>query len=141
MTTYSCQFLAESVEKLSSFLTKFYKTSDTKPLGKDPYVDFFTPDAQVFIGPTEVCGTDEIAEMRRNIWTSVVKRHHEFQDVAHITETEVMVTGTVEYGLVNGKRVNSLWAAKLVFESPDYKRMAYYRVYLDPSAVAKALAT
>lgn len=127
-------------EDIYKFLTEFYKCSDTKPALPDPYLDFFTSDATVIMGPNKVDGSSEITEMRKKMWLSVTKRHHVFNDVAPLSETELLVTGTVEYDLINGKTLTTPWAGKIVFEAGEKRLMKFYQVYLDTYAMVKALA-
>ncbi|RJE20741.1 hypothetical protein PHISCL_06936 [Aspergillus sclerotialis] len=122
------------------FLKSFYGISDTESRHED-YVDSFTPDATLIMGPKTAKGTDEIRTLRHGLWTHVSSRRHFPERVYFGGDDELMLYGTVKYVLKADleNEVTVPWAGRVVFEnqavSPDGKlRMKFYQVYLDPSA-------
>lgn len=124
------------------FLKAFYKASDVKPPASnaDPYLSFFTPNATLVMGSATILGHEGITRMRQGMWTAVTTRHHVVNDVARLSDNELLLTGTVDYGLLNGKSLRTEWAGKAVFEDSLFTRMSFYQVYLDSAPMAKALS-
>ncbi|OJK02797.1 hypothetical protein ASPACDRAFT_113135 [Aspergillus aculeatus ATCC 16872] len=122
-----------------SFLESFYRTSDTES-AHDQYVQNFTEDATLIMGPKTAKGRDEIRTLRHGLWTHVASRKHTPERVYFGGEGELMLYGTVKYVLRNdpGNEVEVPWAGRVVFGGEDTEegdlRMRFYQVYLDPSA-------
>ncbi len=75
----------------------------------------------------------EILALRKGMWEHVASRQHKPLKVFPFGEhaNEVMLYGTIGYGLRNGKRSEMEWAgrAHLVKDGGDVK-MDFYQVYL-----------
>jgi hypothetical protein len=74
------------------------------------------------------------------MWAAISKRHHVVTKVYPSTsdsEDELMLFGTVDYELKNGKKLSSDWAGRMVFEGTGEK-MKFYQVWLDASPVVVA---
>ncbi|RAL09974.1 uncharacterized protein BO97DRAFT_407284 [Aspergillus homomorphus CBS 101889] len=120
-----------------SFLESFYRTSDTES-AHEQYVQNFTEDATLIMGPKVAKGRDEILPLRHSLWTHVASRKHTPEKVYFGGDREVMLYGTVKYVLRNdpGNEVEVPWAGRVVFDEEESAglRMRFYQVYLDPSA-------
>ncbi|PRQ75430.1 hypothetical protein AAT19DRAFT_14452 [Rhodotorula toruloides] len=129
---------------LISFITHFYQTSD-KPDAVDTYLSFLTPDVEFVMGLNAVRGS-AVRKIRENMWGGVATRQHVPSAVyTNADGSELMIHGTVIYGLRNGKKVENVgWAALMVFEEEGAKReewkMRRYQVWLDGAPLSKALA-
>ena len=129
MTKYAIEL--DSNKQLRSFVEGFYKQSDTKPpVEGDEYVNYFTSDATLIMGANHARGSEEIRQLRQNIWTSVAKRHHVVHNVAAVNDTDILLNGDVDYVLNDGSSSTKSWAAYIEFESPAQEKMKYYRVYI-----------
>ncbi|KAJ5994218.1 hypothetical protein N7451_009942 [Penicillium sp. IBT 35674x] len=121
-----------------SFMQDFYRTSDTESL-HEKYVESFTSDATLIMGPKKAKGTDAIRTIRHGLWTHVASRKHTPTRIFFGGENEIMLYGGVNYRLKADPEndVYVPWAGRVVFapqqESEDIK-MHFYQVYLDPSA-------
>lgn len=75
--------------------------------------------------------------MRHAIWANVSSRVHVVSKVFPSTSAEdkheLMLFGTVDYGLKNGKELRTEWAGRMVFDEKDTEKMRFYQVYLDAS--------
>ncbi|KAL5337675.1 hypothetical protein BJX70DRAFT_399491 [Aspergillus crustosus] len=119
-----------------SFLESFYSISDTESR-HDDYVNSFTQNATLIMGPKTARGKDEILPLRKGLWTHVASRKHTPERVYFGGENEVMLYGTVKYVLKAQPEgeVEVPWAGRVVFESGEEGlKMGFYQVYLDPSA-------
>lgn len=75
----------------------------------------------------------EILNVRTEMWTAVVSRHHTFE---YFTNPQlpntVLLQGTVTYGFKNGKEGDMEWVAKAVFEGEGKsRRLGFYQVFLN----------
>ncbi|KAL2871100.1 uncharacterized protein BJX67DRAFT_377703 [Aspergillus lucknowensis] len=119
-----------------SFMESFYSTSDTESK-HDAYVEYFTPDATLIMGPKTAKGTEEIRALRHGLWTHVASRKHTPVRIYFGAENELMLYGVVRYVLREdgGTEVEVPWAGRVVFEAEGERlRMKLYQVYLDPTA-------
>ncbi|KAL4927965.1 uncharacterized protein BDV17DRAFT_265075 [Aspergillus undulatus] len=118
-----------------SFMESFYKISDTES-EHDAYVDSFTPDATLIMGPKTATGKDEIRPLRHGLWTHVASRKHTPTKIFFGGDDELMLYGTVKYVLrkdvETGTETEVEWAGRVVFGEGG--KMRFYQVYLDPSA-------
>ncbi|KAL4922707.1 hypothetical protein BDW62DRAFT_1701 [Aspergillus aurantiobrunneus] len=116
-----------------SFMKTFYSISDTESQ-HDAYVDSFTKDATLIMGPKTAKGADEIRALRHGLWTHVASRKHAPTRIYFGGENELMLYGTVKYVLRADPtgEVQIPWAGRVVFG--DEGKMKFYQVYLDPSA-------
>jgi len=96
----------------------------------------------LIMGSKQVAGSEDILALRHGLWTGPVKtRRHRLEKIFPFgsDSREVMVYGTVDYGLTNGRHVTVDWAGRAVMtEYEGALRMAFYQVYLDSAAVANA---
>ncbi|KIW67880.1 hypothetical protein PV04_07095 [Phialophora macrospora] len=131
--------------RIVPFFEKFYQASDT-PAAHDAYVASFLPDADFVMGTKATRGAAGILELRKGLWTGpVLRRKHTLDKIfpfgsAGADAREVMVYGSVEYGLKNGKELTVQWAARALFsEYEGDLRFKLYQVYLDSAPVTNAL--
>lgn len=125
---------------LMAFVQLFYKQSDCSPPKEtDPYIDFFTSSSILIMGSNKVQGHEEIGILRKNMWQKVTKRKHTVKNIAPISEASFLLSGYVEYTLINGKTLKTDWAAHMVFENTEFQKMGFYQVYLDSSQMINAL--
>ncbi|KAJ5724282.1 hypothetical protein N7488_002317 [Penicillium malachiteum] len=121
------------------FMNNFYRISDTEEL-HEKYVESFTEDANLIMGPKEAKGTDGIRTLRHGLWTHVASRKHTPTRIFFSGENEIMVYGGVNYRLKANPEndVYVPWAGRVVFDlgekSKGEVKMQFYQVYLDPSA-------
>ncbi|KAL4778577.1 hypothetical protein BJX76DRAFT_352496 [Aspergillus varians] len=115
-----------------SFMESFYRISDTESQ-HDDYVNSFTKDATLIMGPKTATGADEIRTLRLGLWTHVASRKHAPTKIYFGGENELMLYGTVRYVLRADPEgeVQVPWAGRVVFG--DEGKMSFYQVYLDPS--------
>jgi hypothetical protein len=120
--------------RILTFLSSFYETSDTESQ-HDAYVEYFTRDATLHMGPKRAVGTEEIRQLRLGLWTHVASRKHTTVKVFFGGEHEVMLYGIVRYVLRQGDggEVEVPWAGRVVFDGVkegQELRMKFYQVYL-----------
>ena len=73
---------------------------------------------------------------------SDVSRKHKIHRLYAFSDKDIMLHGSVDYGLKNGKDVTVDWAAHSQFTEEDGKlKMRFYQVYLDSSPVAQAASS
>ncbi|PVI02910.1 hypothetical protein DM02DRAFT_558876 [Periconia macrospinosa] len=123
------------------FFEDFYAVSDT-PDAHDKYVSFFTPDATLIMASKRGVGSDEILALRKGLWEKVSSRVHKPLKIFPYgpNSDQVMLHGTVKYGLKAGGEASLDWAAyaRLVKSSDDGAvKMSFYQVYLDTGAQSK----
>ncbi|KAF1842921.1 uncharacterized protein K460DRAFT_314682 [Cucurbitaria berberidis CBS 394.84] len=121
------------------FFETFYATSDT-PDAHEKYITHFTKDATLIMASKKAVGSDQILALRKGMWERVSSRSHQplkifpFGDGAD----EVMLYGTVKYGLKAGGESGLEWAARAHLVKEDgMVKMDFYQVYLDTGAQAK----
>ncbi|KAH8707604.1 hypothetical protein GQ44DRAFT_830925 [Phaeosphaeriaceae sp. PMI808] len=122
-----------------SFFEDFYATSDT-PDAHLLYTKYFTDDATLIMASKKVKGTDEILALRTSMWEKVLSRKHDVLKIFPFGSwsDEVMLYGTVKYGLKSGGENGVDWAARAHLVKEDGKvKMDFYQVYLDTGAMAK----
>ncbi|KAL4965890.1 uncharacterized protein BDV14DRAFT_199661 [Aspergillus stella-maris] len=122
-------------KEMISFMEKFYSISDDETQ-HDAYVDSFTDDATLIMGPKTAKGKDEILPLRHGLWTHVARRKHTPRKIFFGGEDELMLYGTVKYVLKkdveSGTETEVEWAGRVLFGEGG--KMRFYQVYLDPSA-------
>lgn len=71
-----------------------------------------------------------------------VRKHHPHR-IYPFTANDVMLHGSVDYGLHNGKSISVDWSAHAQFVETDDKKlqMRFYQVYLDSAPVAQAASS
>lgn len=131
-----------------SYYEQFYQISDT-PDVHEKYVQQFTKNATLIMGSKTAKGSDgmsapsspnsssltvaEILALRKGLWEKVQSRRHFPTKIFPFGPNgdEVMLYGTVDYVLKDGRKSSIDWAARghLVKEG-DEVRMDFYQVYL-----------
>ncbi|SMQ45661.1 unnamed protein product [Zymoseptoria tritici ST99CH_1A5] len=125
---------------IHAFFERFYKISDT-PDGHEDYANQFTSDGKLIMGLNEVNGRDGIIKMRHAMWEKVAKRSHKPAQLYSFGSgsDDIMLFGTVDYTLKDGKGTTVDWAARAHFVGDgDDLKMDFYQVYLDSAAMARA---
>lgn len=135
MSTYKGQTPSNTSldPRIVSFFERFYAVSDD-PDAHEEYAQSFTPDADFTMGTRKVAGYKDILALRHGLWSGPVEtRKHTLHKIfpfgpdAH----EVMLYGSVDYRLKNGKHVSVDWAGRAVLaEHQGELRMNFYQVYL-----------
>ncbi|GAA6060405.1 hypothetical protein JCM10212_002173 [Sporobolomyces blumeae] len=143
------------------FIASFYEASDSRQVER--YLSFLTDDVDFIMGVNAVKGIEAVRKIRETMWGGVETRHHRVErvfvsgtqrDDDANADDQLMLHGTVSYGLKNGTKVENVeWAAKMVFARPsivlpsstgrgndDQKyRMSRYQVWLDGTPLSTAL--
>lgn len=79
--------------------------------------------------------------MRHGMWEKVAVRSHKPSRIFafEFGSDDVMLHGTVDYELKDGKKTSTVWGAKAHFTKEDgVLKMDEYQVYLDTGAMARA---
>lgn len=95
------------------------------------YVNFLTPDVDFTMGLKSIKGHAAVKDFRKGMWNGVASRLHKPKKAYSLDEkaSEVMLFGTVEYGLDSGKSATVEWAARMVFApSSEQLKLASYQV-------------
>ncbi|KAG9235302.1 hypothetical protein BJ875DRAFT_504134 [Amylocarpus encephaloides] len=125
---------------IKHFFEDFYKTSDT-PDVHDSYADAFTANATLIMASRKHVGREEILALRRSMWEKVSSRLHTPVKIFPFGagSKELMLYGTVDYLLKDGRKAKVDWAAKanMVKDGEKWK-MEFYQVYLDTAAQQNA---
>ncbi|KAK3616363.1 hypothetical protein LTR56_026005 [Elasticomyces elasticus] len=142
MSQYSAEVPNDELVKpeIKSYYENFYAVSDT-PDAHEKYASLFTKDARLIMASKGVSGRDEILEMRKGMWEKVAKRSHKPTKIFSFGAgtNEVMLFGTVDYELKDGKKTTVEWSARAVFTEEDGDlKMSFYQVYLDTAAMSQA---
>ncbi|KAM0748668.1 hypothetical protein T439DRAFT_327936 [Meredithblackwellia eburnea MCA 4105] len=131
-----------SLEKVD-FLNRFYTVSDdSDPAAVEKYLAFLTKDVKFTMGLASMTGEDAVRKMRENMWGGVATRKHTVHKVytSDPEASELMLFGTVDYGLRNGKSVTGVgWAGRIVFAAGPELKMQEYQVWLDVAPLTNAL--
>ncbi|KAJ5924232.1 hypothetical protein N7466_008419 [Penicillium verhagenii] len=135
---YDASLAPPRAAAIVSFMQDFYRTSDTESL-HEKYVESFTDDATLIMGPKEAKGTDAIRPLRHGLWTHVASRKHTPTRIFFGGENEIMLYGGVNYRLKADPETDVYipWAGRVVFapqKGDEGVKMQFYQVYLDPSA-------
>ncbi|OAL53087.1 hypothetical protein IQ07DRAFT_533759 [Pyrenochaeta sp. DS3sAY3a] len=121
------------------FFESFYAISDT-PDAHNEYIKNFTKDATLIMATKKAVGSDEILALRTAMWEKVSSRKHRAIKIFPFgpNADEVMLYGTVKYGLKAGGESGLDWAARAHLVKQDGRvKMDFYQVYLDTGAQAK----
>ncbi|GAA5882730.1 hypothetical protein JCM16303_006566 [Sporobolomyces ruberrimus] len=117
-----------SKEKVE-FISSFYRTSDSRDV--DQYLSFLTSDVDFIMGINAVKGEAAVRKIRETMWGGVETRSHNPEKVYHFSDDaqELMLHGTVSYGLKNGDKVENVgWAARMVFaQGSDELKLSRYQ--------------
>ncbi|GAA5904797.1 nuclear transport factor 2 family protein [Sporobolomyces salmoneus] len=107
------------------FISAFYRTSDSRDV--DQYLNFLTSDVDFIMGLNAVKGEAAVRKIRETMWGGVETRAHN-PEKAFENGNEVMLHGTVSYGLKNGEKVEHVgWAAKMVFAEGSELKLSRYQ--------------
>ncbi|KAL1305560.1 hypothetical protein AAFC00_007166 [Neodothiora populina] len=142
MSSYTSEYPAgvQIDPEYKAFFERFYQISDT-PDAHDEYVKQFTADAKLTMASKKASGSDEILGVRKGMWEKVSSRNHKPIKIFPFGSgaDEVMLYGTVDYVLKDGKKASVDWSARahLVKEGGAVK-MDFYQVYLDTAAQQQA---
>ncbi|KAJ9629659.1 hypothetical protein H2203_002040 [Taxawa tesnikishii (nom. ined.)] len=103
------QFDAE----FKAFFENFYKLSDT-PGANEEYAAQFTENATLIMASNKVVGRDDIRTMRAGMWDKVSSRRHYPTRIFPFgtSSDEVMLYGSVDYGMKDGSNASKDWAAR-----------------------------
>lgn len=151
MSQYSASVPSDGQVKptIRSFFERFYEISDN-PSGHEHYADMFTSDGKLIMGSNEVSGREgiysvprhqfamlnpqpAIIKMRHAMWEKVAKRSHQPVQLFSFGSgsNDIMLYGTVDYELNDGKCTTVDWAARAHFvEEGGSLKMDFYQVYL-----------
>lgn len=140
-------------DEIQTFFAKFYEVSDSSTAHEE-YATFFTKDGVLIMGPNETSGRDglffalptktifsqhgltrepAIIQMRHGMWEKVAKRSHKPLQIYAFGagSDDVMLHGTVDYELKDGKSTSTIWAARANLTKEDGAlRMERYQVFL-----------
>ncbi|KAJ9115947.1 hypothetical protein QFC22_005090 [Naganishia vaughanmartiniae] len=135
---------ADLPHAVKAFLSAFYHASDasphTHPAANELYADFFLATAPLLMGPNKFNGRQGFIQFREQGWEKVETREHvvldvypKRQDDGKEDEFELMLRGTVDYGLKDGGKGHAEWAGHMVLqylkEQGGYK-IAFYQVWI-----------
>ncbi|KIW12796.1 hypothetical protein PV08_07983 [Exophiala spinifera] len=131
--------------RIVPFFETFYAVSDD-PSAHEAYAQSFLPDADFTMGAKKTKGYDGILALRHGLWSGPIKtRKHTLTKIFPFGSGgggggELMLYGSVDYGLKNGKDVTCEWAARAVMaEYEGALRFKLYQVYVDSTPVANAI--
>ncbi|KAH7382356.1 hypothetical protein BKA66DRAFT_441924 [Pyrenochaeta sp. MPI-SDFR-AT-0127] len=140
MSAYTSEYPSLDFDTaFKKFFEDFYATSDT-PDAHDKYIEYFTKDATLIMASKKAKGSDEILALRKSMWEKVASRSHKAVKIFPFgsNSDEVMLYGTVKYGLKAGGDSGLDWAARAHLVKEDGRvKMDFYQVYLDTGAQAK----
>ncbi|KAG4030519.1 hypothetical protein MFRU_012g02520 [Monilinia fructicola] len=140
--TYASAYPAgvQAKEGIREFFEAFYRLSDREG-GHEEYADQFAEDAELVMGIKRVKGKEEILAFRKSMWEKVASRLHTAHKIFPFGQdsNEVMLFGTVAYGLRDGRKAEVEWAGRAVLVQEGGKwKLGFYQVYLDSAAVQNA---
>jgi len=128
-----------------ALMDKFFNLmdDDIKSVG-DKLADeiFFRNGTMIAPGGTAK-GSEEIRKSRVDAWKVVKKRRHEVVRVysRDAEGKDVLLIGTAEMGLANGKEIKGDFTARMVFADDNgTEKLKLYQVWADSGALHKALA-
>lgn len=121
--------------RIPKFFEAFYATSDNpSEAAHNEYADSFTKTANFVMGTRKADGYDQILEVRKGLWSGPIKtRKHTLKKIFPFGDNsnELMLYGTVDYGLKNGKSLTVDWAGRaLMMEEKGKLKLGFYQVYL-----------
>ena len=133
---------ADLPHAVSAFLNAFYRASDTSPAenpsAHELYADFFLPTSPLLMGPNTFNGREGFIKFREQGWEKVSSRRHVVLDVfprlgEGKEECELMLRGTVEYGMNDGGKGAADWAGHMklrYLEDEGGYKLAFYQVWI-----------
>jgi hypothetical protein len=95
-----------------------------------PFSSHFTDDAWVAFFGVKHSSRKAIVEMRKPMWTSIIKRHHRAERVFVSNPNELAIYGSALFTGADGKEFNILFWARMKFEDADAQKpkMVEYEV-------------
>ncbi|KAF2798106.1 hypothetical protein K505DRAFT_414601 [Melanomma pulvis-pyrius CBS 109.77] len=137
MTSYASSYPSIPFDPAyKAYFENFYAVTDD-PNAHEAYADLYTPDATLVMASKRVKGRSEIIELRKSLWDKVASRLHRPLKIFPFGpgSDEVMLHGTVTYGLKAGGESSIEWAAYAHLVKVDgVVKMDFYQVYLDTAA-------
>jgi len=121
---------------IKTFLEDLYRISDD-PDAHEKYAHLFTKDATLIMGSKKAVGREEILSFRKGLWTTVQSRLHTPIKVFPFgaNSTELMIYGTVVWGLKDGRKAEIDWAGRVNMTKEDGEwKLSFYQVYLHTGA-------
>ncbi|KAL5092684.1 hypothetical protein Trisim1_001238 [Trichoderma cf. simile WF8] len=129
--------------EIRTFITNFFKISD-RPELNDKWLEQFTEDARVAIGPGKANGQEELRTMREGMWSVVAERKHtvtkvfpgRFNNNEDSKGAELMLHGDVAYKTKDGNSSTVPWAGHAILKKVQAEggeevwKLSEYRVYL-----------
>lgn len=120
--------------RIVAFFERFYAVSDD-PTAHEDYAQSFLPDADFAMGAKKTKGYEGILTLRQGLWSGPIKsRKHKLSKIFPFGagSNELMLYGTVDYGLKNGKAVTCEWAARAVMAEGQQGQLKFklYQVYV-----------
>ncbi|KAK4046296.1 hypothetical protein OIV83_006170 [Microbotryomycetes sp. JL201] len=138
MPSSTTRFAPNVPQDKRDFILSFYSTTDNRNAIDEVCRPVrFSPGR---INADHDCGS--VKEWRINSWKGIATRDHTAKQVFTIDQecSQVMIDGTLTYGLENGKSISVDWAAKMVFATGTQQlRMKEYQVWADMSPLVAAL--
>lgn len=143
MTTVICP--STIPPSIVTLLEAFYKASDAVPSSSSlsdsthqAYTDFFVDRPTFLMGPTTANDKNGIREWRQGGWKGITSRRHVVENVYPAgqlrdddDQAELMLYGTVDYGVSDGGNGRAEWAGRMVLKKQDKEwRISYYQVYI-----------
>ncbi|RMY89231.1 hypothetical protein D0862_10265 [Hortaea werneckii] len=138
--------------EIHKYFESFYTISDTPDIHQK-YSEQFTRNAKLIMASKEAQGRDGKPtdasrdkstpdfKVRIGMWEKVATRSHKPVKIFPFGSgsDEVMLFGTVDYELKDGKKACVDWAARAHFAQEDGAlKMDFYQVYLDTAAMSRA---
>lgn len=142
--------------EIVEYFSKFYEISDS-PANHEKYADMFTADGTIIMASNRVQGREgkvfslsffdsssffflsnhhtAIIKLRHGMWEKVAKRSHVPKQLFGLgkgSSEEVMLYGTVDYTLKDGRGTTVDWSARAHFvkKEGEQLKMDFYQVYL-----------
>lgn len=136
--------------EIQAYFQNFYQISDT-PEAHQEYSEQFTDNARLIMASNEANGREGVSfgpsntmemlilcnaailKMRTGMWEKVAKRSHKPAQIYAFEKgsDDVMLYGTVDYELKDGKKTAITWSARSHFVEEGGKlKMDFYQVYL-----------
>lgn len=151
MSQYIASLPSDGRKDVQAYFENFYKVSDN-PEAHEEYSKLFTENAKVILGPNTANGRSgtstcfdpvlspirclhmrvEIVKMRHGMWEKVASRSHKPGKIYSFgaDADDVMLDGTVDFVLKDGKKAGFEWGGRAHFTKEDEGlKMDFYQVY------------
>ncbi|GAA5977983.1 hypothetical protein JCM5350_006289 [Sporobolomyces pararoseus] len=126
--SYTFSHPSELSKEKVEFISSFYQTSDSRDV--DKYLNFLTNDVDFIMGLNAVKGEAAVRKIRETMWGGVETRAHNPEKVylGDSEANELMLHGTVSYGLKNGEKVENVgFGARMVFAPGSELKLSRYQ--------------